>query len=188
LCSWPHTWATACCCILAIHVHEDDASALCGRAGVDRSGRQATQRRAVLRIGVATGAGRRRRSRRLREAQERGAIGETLNLAARLQGIAEPNVVMIADSTRSRLLCAVTRRFSPPSMPGHTARFGARASIKAQIAGSETVCFKRQMCDGRSRPGHAARSQAWLEGRRASGEDTKCHEKPRLVSAVWSAR
>jgi class 3 adenylate cyclase len=37
------------------------------------------------------------------EAQERGIVGETPNLAARLQGIAEPNVVVIAQSTR-RLL------------------------------------------------------------------------------------
>jgi class 3 adenylate cyclase/predicted ATPase len=37
------------------------------------------------------------------EAQERGIVGETPNLAARLQGIAEPNTVVIAQSTR-RLL------------------------------------------------------------------------------------
>ena len=37
------------------------------------------------------------------EAQERGIVGETPNLAARLQGIAEPNTVVIADDTR-RLL------------------------------------------------------------------------------------
>jgi class 3 adenylate cyclase len=37
------------------------------------------------------------------EAQERGIVGETPNLAARLQGIAEPNMVIIAESTR-RLL------------------------------------------------------------------------------------
>src|SRR3984893_6979759 len=56
-----------------------------------------------VRVGIATGlvvvgdligAG---------EAQERGIVGETPNLAARLQGIAEPNAVVIADSTR-RLL------------------------------------------------------------------------------------
>jgi class 3 adenylate cyclase/tetratricopeptide (TPR) repeat protein len=34
------------------------------------------------------------------EAQERGIVGETPNLAARLQGIAEPNSVVIAESTR----------------------------------------------------------------------------------------
>ena len=37
------------------------------------------------------------------EAQERGIVGETPNLAARLQGIAEPNTVVIANGTR-RLL------------------------------------------------------------------------------------
>src|SRR5262249_16682329 len=34
------------------------------------------------------------------EAQERGIVGETPNLAARLQGIAEPNAVVIAENTR----------------------------------------------------------------------------------------
>jgi predicted ATPase len=37
------------------------------------------------------------------EAQERGIVGETPNLAARLQGIAEPNMVVIAEATRKLL-------------------------------------------------------------------------------------
>jgi class 3 adenylate cyclase/predicted ATPase len=37
------------------------------------------------------------------EAQERGIVGETPNLAARLQGIAEPNTVVIGESTRKLL-------------------------------------------------------------------------------------
>ena len=37
------------------------------------------------------------------EAQERGIVGETPNLAARLQGIAELNRVVIAESTRKLL-------------------------------------------------------------------------------------
>jgi class 3 adenylate cyclase len=37
------------------------------------------------------------------EAQERGIVGETPNLAARLQGTAEPNTVVIAESTRKLL-------------------------------------------------------------------------------------
>ena len=37
------------------------------------------------------------------EAQERGIVGETPNLAARLQGLAEPNTVVIAASTRKLL-------------------------------------------------------------------------------------
>jgi class 3 adenylate cyclase len=42
------------------------------------------------------------------EAQERGIVGETPNLAARLQALAEPNAVVIADSTR-RLLGKLRR-------------------------------------------------------------------------------
>ena len=37
------------------------------------------------------------------EAQERGIVGETPNLAARLQAIAEPNTVVVAESTRKLL-------------------------------------------------------------------------------------
>jgi class 3 adenylate cyclase len=37
------------------------------------------------------------------EARERGILGETPNLAARLQGLAEPNTVVIAESTRKLL-------------------------------------------------------------------------------------
>ena len=86
--------------------HEDDAERAV-RAGLelDRGGRCAQDRRASLqtRVGIATGlvvvgdligSG---------EAQERGIVGETPNLAARLQGIAEPNMVVIAEGTR-RLL------------------------------------------------------------------------------------
>src|ERR1051325_1515181 len=37
------------------------------------------------------------------EAQERGIVGETPNLAARLQGVADPNTVVIAESTRKQI-------------------------------------------------------------------------------------
>jgi predicted ATPase len=37
------------------------------------------------------------------EAQERGIVGETPNLAARLQGMAEPDTIVIAESTRKLL-------------------------------------------------------------------------------------
>ena len=60
-------------------------------------------RRCNVRVGIATGlvvvgdligSG---------EAQERGIVGETPNLAARLQAMAEPNTVVIAESTRQLL-------------------------------------------------------------------------------------
>ena len=83
--------------------HEDDAERAV-RAGLEIvAGVTGLQTHAPLqtRVGIATGvvivgdligSG---------EAQERGIVGETPNLAARLQGVAEPNAVVISDSTRT---------------------------------------------------------------------------------------
>jgi class 3 adenylate cyclase/predicted ATPase len=85
--------------------HEDDPERAV-RAGLELIAAVAgLKTRALLqtRVGIATGlvvvgdligSG---------DAQERGIVGETPNLAARLQGIAEPNMVVIAEGTR-RLL------------------------------------------------------------------------------------
>src|SRR5271169_991605 len=85
--------------------HEDDAERAV-RAGLEIVAAIAALRSSVplqTRVGIATGlvvvgdligSG---------EAQERGIVGETPNLAARLQGIAEPNMVVIAEGTQ-RLL------------------------------------------------------------------------------------
>jgi len=87
--------------------HEDDAERAV-RAGLELVGavgklRLRAEARLAGRIGIATGlvvvgdligAG---------EAQERGIVGETPNLAARLQNIAEPGSLVIAEGTR-RLL------------------------------------------------------------------------------------
>jgi class 3 adenylate cyclase/predicted ATPase len=84
--------------------HEDDAerAVRCGLALVDAASRLPTSHGATLqvRIGIATGVvvvgdligeG---------AAQEQGVVGETPNLAARLQTLAEPGQVVIAPSTR----------------------------------------------------------------------------------------
>jgi class 3 adenylate cyclase len=82
--------------------HEDDAERAV-RAGLElvaAVGALETHTTLQARVGIATGlvvvgdligSG---------EAQERGIVGETPNLAARLQGVAEPNTVVIAESTR----------------------------------------------------------------------------------------
>jgi class 3 adenylate cyclase len=85
--------------------HEDDAERAV-RAGLELVAAVAdlkTHAALQTRVGLATGlvvvgdligSG---------EAQERGIVGETPNLAARLQGIAEPNSVVIGESTRKLL-------------------------------------------------------------------------------------
>ena len=48
------------------------------------------------------------------EAQERGIVGETPNLAARLQGIAEPNMVVIARAPESSSAICSSLKTSGP--------------------------------------------------------------------------
>jgi predicted ATPase/class 3 adenylate cyclase len=82
--------------------HEDDAECAvrAGLALVDTVGQIKASEPLRVRVGIATGlvvvgdlfgSG---------EARERGVVGETPNLAARLQAIAEPGAVVIAQSTR----------------------------------------------------------------------------------------
>jgi class 3 adenylate cyclase len=85
--------------------HEDDAERAV-RAGLDlvaAVGRLKTHAALKMRVGIATGlvvvgdligSG---------ASQEQAIVGETPNLAARLQGIAEPNSVVVAESTRKLL-------------------------------------------------------------------------------------
>ena len=85
--------------------HEDDAERAV-RAGlavieaVDRLTGSVTMR---VRIGIATGLAVVGDLIGEGAAQERGVVGETPNLAARLQGLAEPNTLVIADSTRRQI-------------------------------------------------------------------------------------
>ena len=85
--------------------HEDDAEQAV-RAGLETIAAVAALKLLVplqTRVGIATGlvvvgdlvgSG---------QAQEWGIVGETPNLAARLQGLAEPNMVVIAEGTRKLL-------------------------------------------------------------------------------------
>ena len=85
--------------------HEDDAE-LAVRAGLELVAAVSSLKTHLSLANAGwhcNRAGRRRRSDRIGEAQERGIVGETPNLAARLQGIAEPNMVVIAEGTRKLL-------------------------------------------------------------------------------------
>jgi class 3 adenylate cyclase/predicted ATPase len=85
--------------------HEDDPerAARAGLAVIHAVGRLATEEPLNVRIGIASGlvvvgdligAG---------AAQERGVVGETPNLAARLQALARPGTLVVADGTRRQI-------------------------------------------------------------------------------------
>lgn len=87
------------------HEHDAERAVRAGLAIVEAAPKLETAARAPLhvRVGIATGivvvgdllgSG---------ESQERGVVGDTPNLAARLQGIAEPDTVVIAEGTRKLL-------------------------------------------------------------------------------------
>jgi tetratricopeptide (TPR) repeat protein len=68
------------------------------------------------------------------EAQERGIIGETPNLAARLQTIAEPNMVVIAEGTRKLLgNLFELQEFGPKELKGITGPVRAWAALRASL-------------------------------------------------------
>ena len=82
--------------------HEDDAERAV-RAGLElvaHAGRSENPRATPNARRHRNGFGGGRRSDRLGRLSEQAIVGETPNLAARLQGIAEPNSVVIAESTR----------------------------------------------------------------------------------------
>jgi class 3 adenylate cyclase/predicted ATPase len=85
--------------------HEDDAERAV-RAGLELITEVAGLKTCApqqIRVGIATGLVVVGHLIPSGESEERGMVGETPNLAARLQSIAEPNMVVIAESTR-RLL------------------------------------------------------------------------------------
>ena len=85
--------------------HEDDAERAV-RAGLELISAVSALKTPIAlqtRIGIATGLVVVGELIGSGQARERGIVGETPNLAARLQGVAEPNSVVIAESTR-RLL------------------------------------------------------------------------------------
>src|SRR5262249_22784681 len=76
------------------------------------------------------------------QAQERGIVGETPNLAARLQGLAEPDMVVIADSTR-RLLGSLfeLNELPPRDLKGIAGPVSAYSVVRASSVESRFEAF-----------------------------------------------
>jgi class 3 adenylate cyclase/tetratricopeptide (TPR) repeat protein len=119
--------------------HEDDAerAVRTGLALIEAVGRLQALDQLHVRIGIETGlvvvgdlvgAG---------EAQERGIVGETPNLAARLQAIAEPDTVVIGPRTR-RLLGNLfeCRDLGPVAIKGFPAAVHAHRVLRSSVVES----------------------------------------------------
>ena len=153
--------------------HEDDAERAV-RAGLEAIAAVRGLKSSVplqTRVGIATGlvvvgdligSG---------EAQERGIIGETPNLAARLQGIAEPNTVVIAESTR-RLLGNLfeLEDLGPQETQRHrrARRASGRLCDQAQSRAASRRCTER--ADRPRRPRRRARIAAAALAKAKTGE------------------
>ena len=85
--------------------HEDDAerAVRAGLAVIEAVGKLPTREDLSVRLGVATGLAVVGDLIGEGAAQERGVVGETPNLAARLQTLAAPNTLIIAEATRRQI-------------------------------------------------------------------------------------
>jgi hypothetical protein len=102
---------------------------------------------------------RRRRSDRHRDAKERGVVGETPNLAARLQGMAPANGVLIAGASCFcfvAVLCRTTRDL--PSCRSLSPEAAIRSSIQC---GSRSAGMRRAVRLGESPNLRANRPWSW---------------------------
>jgi class 3 adenylate cyclase len=121
------------------HEHDAERAVRAGLALVDAVPKLATHASSPLqvRVGIATGLVVVGDIVGSREAQERGVVGETPNLAARLQGVAEPNMVVIAEGTR-RLLGNLfeLQDFGPKYLKGIAGSTRAWAALRANTVES----------------------------------------------------
>ena len=143
--------------------HEDDAERAV-RAGLELIAAVTALKAPVplqTRVGIATGlvvvgdligSG---------EAQERGIVGETPNLAARLQGIAEPNMVVIAEGTRKLLGNLFELRGPRGQGPqGHCRAGAGLGGAAAEFGGKPLRGAARDRPDRSRRPGRRTRTAA----------------------------
>ena len=172
--------------------HEDDAERAV-RAGLElvaAVGGLKTHAPLQTRVGIATGlvvvgdligSG---------ASQEQAIVGETPNLAARLQGVAEPNSVVIAESTRKLVgnLFELSN-FMPPSFHAGGLRFHGVAPLVSHlkelglieaVALPQKACFEAGVIFARGE-GILPAPEANHSVRVAIDEALKCKKKARRV-------
>ena len=157
--------------------HEDDAERAV-RAGLElvaAVGGLKTHAPLQTRVGIATGlvvvgdligSG---------ASQEQAIVGETPNLAARLQGVAEPNSVVVAESTRKLVgNLFELEDLGAKDLKGIAGPVRAWAALRRKLGGEPLRGVAHKRPDGACRPRRRARtpSAALVQGkgwRRPSG-------------------
>jgi class 3 adenylate cyclase len=130
--------------------HEDDAerAVRAGLAVVNAVGGLATPEPLNVRLGVASlvvvgdliGAG---------AAQERGVVGETPNLAARLQALAKPGMLVIAESTMRQIGTMFEvedlgpRPLAGFAEPQRAWRVAGESGVLSRFEAISTVCLRQ---------------------------------------------
>ena len=109
------------------------------------------------------------------EGQERGIVGETPNLAARLQGVAEPNMAVIAESTR-RLL---GRLFDLEDLGAKESRASRGLSRPGRCSG----LIRRRRGSRRCMP---PRRRPWSAAKKSSRSSSDAGSPQKPVRAAWS--
>ena len=112
------------------HAHEDDPgrATRAGLALIDAVARLRQERRLALevRIGISTGLVVVGELIGEGEARERGVVGDTPNLAARLRSLADPGTIVVSDSTRRLFGKAfAVKELGPQVIKGFSAPVGA---------------------------------------------------------------
>ena len=118
--------------------HEDDAESAvrAGLAVIDAVSQLATPEPLNVRLGIASGLVVVGDLIGVGAAQERGVVGETPNLAARLQALAQPGTLLIAESTR-RLIGALFELDDLGSQP--LAGFSGLQHVWRALGGSSVL-------------------------------------------------
>ena len=130
--------------------HEEDAeqAVRAGLAIVAAVGRLVLQQRLEVRLGIATGLVVVGDLLGTGAAQEQAVVGETPNLAARLQALAGPNQIVIADATRRQIgTLFELRDLGPQSLKGF-----ADAPQAWQVLGESGVASRFEALRSRETP------------------------------------
>ena len=171
--------------------HEDDAerAVRAGLAVIEAVGQLPAREDLRVRLGIATGLAVVGDLIGEGAAQERGVVGETPNLAARLQALSTPNTLVIAEATRRQ----IGGLFDLEDLgPQQLAGFGEPQHAWRVLGESDEVAGSRRCARGRRRLSAATRrssclSRRWQQAKSGEGRVVLISGEPGIGKSRLSA-